>query len=215
VLETELELSPDILKVVYGVMALVNNPSQTDAVFNIADGLRHSDVYQHFIDYAYSQPAVAEILKKRYFAPSPDLDALLHYPEASLGYVYATSMQQANLVPDFYRAIEVEDDYSYIALRLRQTHDIWHIITGFGTDLAGELGLQAFTLAQTHSPLAVTLLAAIVMYVIRTSGPLNQVVDSIQAGWQMGIKAQPFLAQRWEEHWDKSVEEWRSEVNVE
>jgi ubiquinone biosynthesis protein Coq4 len=29
-----------------------------------------------------------------------------------------------------------------------ETHDIWHVVTGFHTDVAGELGLQAFYLAQ-------------------------------------------------------------------
>ncbi|HEY9621585.1 MAG TPA: Coq4 family protein [Crinalium sp.] len=214
-LNVEAELSPDVVKVAQGIVALVNNPGQTDAVFDIADGLRHTEVYQHFIQYAHSQPAVAEILKERYFAPPIDLDALLNYPEDSLGHRYAAAMKAANLVPDFYRKINVEDDYSYIALRMRQTHDIWHIITGFGTDLAGELALQAFTLAQTHSPLAVALLAAIVMHVIKVSGPVNHVVDAIQAGWQMGIKAQPFLAQKWEDDWEKSVSAWRTDVGIE
>ena len=31
--------------------------------------------------------------------------------------------------------------------RLRETHDIVHVLTGFGTDGPGELGLQAFNLA--------------------------------------------------------------------
>ena len=54
--------------------------------------------------------------------------------------------------------IAVQDDASYILLRLRQTHDIWHLITGFGTDVAGELGLKAFELAQTRRPMALVLL---------------------------------------------------------
>ncbi|UBF28996.1 hypothetical protein K9N68_14835 [Kovacikia minuta CCNUW1] len=150
--EIESELPPYILKAVQGFIAFANNPGDTEAVFDMADGLRDTDLYQHFIEYAHTQPAVAQILKERYFAPTPDLEFLLNYPQNSLGYLYASTMKAAQLDPVFYRQIQVEDDYSYIALRMRQTHDIWHLITGFGTDLGGELGLQAFTLAQTHPP---------------------------------------------------------------
>jgi ubiquinone biosynthesis protein COQ4 len=52
-------------------------------------------------------------------------------------------MKQKGFQPDFYRKLDIKDDDSYITIRTGQTHDIWHIITGFGTDLAGEVGLQA------------------------------------------------------------------------
>ena len=212
--ELQSELSPDILKVVQGFITFANNPNQTEAVFDMADGLRHTDLYQQFIEYAHSQPTVAQIIQDRYFGSNLDLETLLCYDKNSLGYVYASTLKEAQLDPYFYRKLKVEDDYSYIALRMRQTHDIWHLITGFGTDLAGELGLQAFTLAQTHSPLAVTILAAAILYTLKSSGPLHDIVDSIQQGWRMGEQAQPFLAQKWEENWDKPLSEWRAELGL-
>jgi len=209
------ELSPHILKAVSGFLIFTDNPSQTEAVFDMADGLRQTDFYTQFIAYAHSQPAIAQMLQERYFAPTADLEQLLTCPPDSLGYHYAAAMKQAGLKPDFYRRLDVEDDYSYIALRMRQTHDIWHIVTGFGTDLAGELGLQAFTLAQTHSPLAVAILAASMMYALKSSTPLNPLVEGIQQGWQIGDKAHPFLAQKWEEQWEKPLSQWRADLNVE
>ena len=41
--------------------------------------------------------------------------------------------------------------------RLRETHDIVHVLTGFGTDGPGELGQQAFNLAKNRSPLVAML----------------------------------------------------------
>lgn len=124
-------------------------------------------------------------------------------------------MKRAGLQPDFYRQLDVEDDYSYIAMRLRQTHDFWHIITGFGTDLAGEVGLHAFTLAQLRSPLAVAIIAASVTYALKSSSPLNLLVEKIQQGWQMGENAHPLLAQKWEEDWEKPLSQWRFDLKVE
>lgn len=214
-LDLPLERSPHILKAVRGFIAFTNNPNQTEAVFDMADGLRQTDLYQQFIEYAHSQPAIDQIIQERYLAPTADLERLLNCPQGSLGYHYAAEMKRAGLQPDFYRKLAVEDDYSYIALRMRQTHDVWHIITGFGTDLAGELGLQAFTLAQTHSPLAVAILAASLMYALKSSSPLNPLIESMQQGWRMGENAHPFLAQKWEERWEKPLSEWRADLKVE
>lgn len=214
-LELPAELSPHILQTVRGFIAFANNPNQTEAVFDMADGLRQTDLYQQFLEYAHSQPTVAQIIQERYFASAPDLEQLLNSPQDSLGYHYAAEMKRAGLQPDFYRKLNLEDDYSYIALRMRQTHDVWHVITGFGTDLAGELGLQAFTLAQTRSPLAVTILASSIMYALKSSTPLSPLVERMQQGWQMGENADPFLAQKWEEHWEKPLAQWRADLKVE
>lgn len=208
-------IPPHILKAVTGFIAFANNPNQTEAVFDMADGLRQTDLYEQFIEYAHSQPVVNQIIRERYFAPIVDLEQLLNYPQGSLGYQYSGAMKRAGLQPDFYRKIAVEDDYSYIALRLRQTHDIWHIITGFGTDLAGEVGLQAFTLAQMRSPLAVALMAAAIAHALKSSCPLSPLVEKMHQGWRMGENAQPFFAQKWEEDWEKPLSDWRTDLNVE
>ncbi|MBW4444127.1 MAG: hypothetical protein KME10_23460 [Plectolyngbya sp. WJT66-NPBG17] len=181
----------------------------------IADGLRQTDLYLQFIEYAHSHPAITQILQERYFSSTPDLDELLNCPQDSLGFHYAAEMKRTGLQPDFYRKITVEDDYSYIALRMRQTHDIWHIVTGFGTNFADEMGLQAFTLAQTRSPLAVAILAATIIYALKSSTPLNPLVERMQQGWRMGENAHPFLAQKWEKYWEKPLSEWRADLNIE
>lgn len=210
-----LDVPEHTLKVVKGFIAFANDPSQTEAVFDMADGLRQTDLYEQFIQHAHSQPAVTQLIQERYFAPIVDLEQLLYYPHNSLGYHYAATMKRAGLQPDFYRKIAVIDDYSYIALRLRQTHNIWHIVTGFGTDLASEVGLQAFTLAQVRSPLAVAIMTASIVYALKSSSPLNPLVQRMQQGWQMGENAHPFFAQKWEEAWEKPLSEWRLDLKVE
>jgi ubiquinone biosynthesis protein COQ4 len=108
----------------------------------------------------------------------------------------------------------VEDDATYIALRRSQTHDIHHMITGFGTDLPSELGLQAFEFAQMRSPLALTLLASGAVHALSKPVELEHTIHLMHKGWQMGLKAKPFMAQKWEDHWEKSVTEWREELAV-
>ena len=48
---------------------------------------------------------------------------------------------------------------AYVIQRLRQTHDLWHVVTGYDTDPASEVALQAFTYAQLRAPGSLVLAA--------------------------------------------------------
>ncbi|MGL4618329.1 MAG: Coq4 family protein, partial [Chroococcidiopsis sp.] len=43
---------------------------------------------------------------------------------------------------------------------------------------------------------------------------LPQLLQAIAQGWKMGMSAKPFIAQKWEEAWEKPVSQWRRELNV-
>lgn len=197
-----------------GFMEFVKNPGNTESVFDIAEAMGHTEATIASVNYLKSIPEVAKIIQERYIAPSPNLQELLKLPQGTLGYAYSSYLVKANFDPEFYRKVVIQDDFSYIALRIRQTHDIWHTVTGFGTDVLGEIGLQAFQLAQNHSPLAVMLLAGALLNTIRNSSNLNALMQVIDRGYRMGLQAKPFLAQKWEEGWDKPLVEWRSNLGI-
>lgn len=196
-------------------VALTQNPADFAAIYDIDAMLRQTPLAALSVEYLKTQPGMVEIIRDRYLSPTPDLDALLTYPIGSLGYTFASHLRDNGFDPAFYRQISVEDDVTYITLRRSQTHDIHHIITGFGTDLASEIGLQAFELAQMRSPLAIALLASGIINAISHPSALEHTMQMIQQGWQMGLKAKPLMAERWEGHWEKTVTELQAELNVE
>lgn len=203
------------LKALDSFITLTQNPADFTAIYDIDAVLRQTPLTSMSVNHLKAQPGMAEMIRDRYLAPVPDLDALLSYPSDSLGYVYASHLKANGFDPAFYRQIDVQDDATYIALRRSQTHDIHHMITGFGTDLPSELGLQAFELAQMRSPLAITLLASGIVNAVMHPEVLERTMSLIQTGWQMGLKAKPLMAQKWEDHWETSIAEWRAELAVE
>lgn len=46
---------------------------------------------------------------------------------------------------------EIDHPVAWFGRRIRDTHDIWHTLTGYGRDALGELCLVAFSYAQTRS----------------------------------------------------------------
>jgi len=201
----------DLLGVIRGAIALVIDPSKTESVYDVEDGLRHRRATTLAVEFVKQDPDVAQIFADRYLAEPPDLAQLAQLPAGSLGRTYAEYLRDSGFEADFYRALDVEDDTSYFLLRMRQTHDIWHLVAGFNTDVSGELGLKAFELAQTRRPLSAVLLSGGVLSAVfkapETIGPL---LEQIAIGYRLGATAKPFLAQRWEAHWERSLDDWRA-----
>lgn len=206
----------DYLQTLKGVVTLLREPGKTDSVYDVEEGLRNIKAAKLSADFLKSKPEVAAIIAERYLAPEPDMEALLKLPKESLGYGYASYLTEAGFDPNFYRKIQVVDDVSYVFLRIRQSHDIWHIITGMKTDVIGELGLKGFELAQTRRPMSIILLAGGLLRTLLSSPEdLDMLLDRIAVGYRMGAKAKPFMAQKWEENWEKPVSEWRAELGIE
>jgi ubiquinone biosynthesis protein COQ4 len=205
----------DILVVFKGVLSLIKDPQQTDSVYDIEDGLKQSAAMAAATRYMLAQPEIFALAKEGYLATTPDIPKLLEYPQDSLGYAYANYIHTAGFDPSFYRSMLVADDTSYLLLRLRQTHDIWHVITGFSTNVPGELGLKAFELAQTRRTMAGILIAGgFLKCLLQTPEELDELLNNISRGYRTGLQAKPLLAQKWEENWDKSLSEWRSELGI-
>ena len=155
------------------------------------------------------------LIRDRYIPPAYDLNKLLMYPENSLGYVYATTMKKAGFDPNLHAGMTAESEAQYVELRLSQTHDIWHIVTGFDASPIGEIGLQAFHLSQFPYPLATMLMANGLMYsTLLSPEELPPLLEAIAQGWQMGKTTRALFAQKWEEAWDKPLVQWQRELNI-
>lgn len=210
----DLSLS-DSLKALNSFITLTQNPATFDAIYDLDEVLRKTHLSLISIDHLKAQPGMAAIMQERYLGPTPDLQALLTLPPESLGYQFAVHLTANRFDPEFYRKRDVVDDISYISLRRSQTHDIHHIVTGFGTDLSGELGLQAFQMAQLKSPIAIAIMTAGIVNALGNSPVLNTHMQQIFWGWDMGLKAKPLMAQKWEDHWETPLAQWRAELGVE
>ncbi|MBE9208625.1 hypothetical protein IQ244_19200 [Nostoc sp. LEGE 06077] len=214
-LERHQRLSADFKVILKALVNLYRDPTNLDYVYDIEDGLHDSKAAKSSVNWLKTQSAIEQLIQERYIAPHPDIEKLLQYPETSLGYAYASYIQKNGFDPGFYRPIKVEDDISYLTLRMRQTHDIWHVVTGFKTDGLGEIGLKAFEMAQTRRNLAFVLVGVSLLgTLVKSPDQLPNLLEQITLGYKMGSTAKPLLTQKWEEHWDKPLSEWRDKLDI-
>ena len=62
-------------------------------------------------------------------SPQYDLEALIAYPPGSLAHTYARLLQSQGLQPHFYPDLPLDDDESYVIMRMRKTLDLHHVVT--------------------------------------------------------------------------------------
>lgn len=159
-----------------------------------------------------------------------DLDALLAKEKGTLGGAYARFMRGRGLDPNDIPSVDPEnrgDDFDFVIAHLYETHDLWHVVTGYATDLPGELGLQAFYLAQQPSPLAATLVTSGLLgatgRMVRRSlatgvGPTaavaeaSTIIDAVSSGWQRGRVATGLIGRDWKTEWDRPLTDLRRDL---
>ena len=136
-------------------------------------------------------------------------------PLGSLGRCYSDQLLNQEINPDtLIDPRPVTDESDYITHRLKETHDIIHILTGFGVDGIDELGLQGFNLAQTRAPLAVMLIFGGMLSALQNGEPLAPMLSALARGFQLGLDAELVIAYKLEEGWHKPLEEWRKDLNI-
>lgn len=204
------------LRMVKSFWSLSQDPNKLGEVFNIADRGANLKVLTEVANVARRDPQGKKALDEGTRLGEIDLEKLKKLPEGTLGRVFAEHMIENKLDPkDIPVPSHEAGDVRYVKTHLRETHDIWHVVTGFHTDVAGEIGLQAFYLAQLPSRLSAMLISMAFLHLAtKTMAPRDAIMTEIMRGWALGKKARPFFGYRWADRWSTPLEEVRKELGV-
>jgi ubiquinone biosynthesis protein Coq4 len=160
-------------------------------------------------------PGGTALLDERYPPLQPDLEALRQLPPGSLGRRYADLIVALGYDPEFFRPRDISSDDRWLTQRIATTHDIHHVITGFGTGPDGENGVLAITACQIGFPGYVLLTTAGQLASFRFQPERFPGLSAAVAhGHAIARQAACLAAVRWEEGWEKPVRQWRRELGI-
>ncbi len=189
---------------------LIAEPDNTEEVLafsNLINAGRRDDRLHFFYDDPRGQRLYDE--KRAIDSTSVDLAKFLQLPEGTLGRAYATFMTSHGLTPNVFDGPPEDvrnEQASFVIQRMRQTHDLWHVVTNCETDPAGEVALQAFTFAQVRAPSSAFLAMAGMLRTVRKN---RQIVRDVVRLYRAGAAAEKLVVFPWEDHWATPLTEVR------
>ena len=138
-------------------LRLLRDPNRLDQVF-VLDRATPPHVADLIVRAACAHGDGRRAMKERHRV-AVDLARLRSMATGTFGRHVADFYDDNGLTPAAIPTIDALDDTSYVTAHLYETHDVWHVATGFGTSVAEELGLQAVYAAQFPGRLASILIA--------------------------------------------------------
>ena len=203
------------LRAIASGVRLVRDPSRLDQVFELADGVATRERVIPIVNEIKKDPRAVRAFAARKRLGRPDLAELARLPEGTLGRAFADHMRANGLDLAAIPLLDSSDEVAFFRAHMYETHDVWHVVTGFGTDLPGELGLQAFYLAQLPGRLpAVLVSGALLNTAIYAWDEKEPRLREIVRGWLLGRRAQPLFGQDWASLWEVPLPELRARFGI-
>jgi ubiquinone biosynthesis protein COQ4 len=205
------------LQAIRAFTALVKDPNQTERIFKMGELLRKKYAGGPVpppLKLIFENDDFKKIYEARY-NPQIDLPALRSLPPETFGGSLARFLDLNGFEANAFPLVGDDAPLMYLISRLRQTHDLWHVLTGYGTGVPSELALQGFTMAQVGSVVSAMIIAGGILHTIMFNLPeLRNTFDLIVEGYQRGKRARPLLYVKWEELWDQNLEELRAKFDL-
>ncbi|MCP5164209.1 MAG: hypothetical protein H6990_04000 [Pseudomonadales bacterium] len=202
--------------------ALIADPQATGEVFRIIEALKGNAIL-HAVQRLRSAPEGRALLDEK-----PDILPLLNdraalraLPGGSLGRAYlhfveARDISAEGLVAaseEAPREREQDPDARWLADRLRDIHDLQHVVCGYGPDELGELCLLAFMHAQTPNR-GIGFIIFMARRQFRRTNPQIDIDACVAEGRRTGECAPWFAQCRWEGLMAEPLEALRRALGV-
>ena len=202
------------------IRALVRDPEDTEQVFKTIAAISGKAIYRAYLRFGLTKSG-QEILdgKIQLLDTLKDRGKLAQYPDGSLARAYLEFTKKQHLTAD--GLVTASDQVTkniqdpkvlLFSTRIRDSHDLWHTLTGYNRDVLGEACLLAFTYAQTRNKGAavLTLVGAYKLHRAIGSG----VYDAIWQAYRDGKRATWLPAQRFEQILPLDIELARSMLTI-
>lgn len=199
---------------------LVADPDDTAQVFSLIEALGDGALRRVTRRFA-GTPTGGRLLQERPHLASllADWDALAAMPQGSLGREYLAFCQREGIRAEgleqaadqgSHRELSRSADEEFVGTRLRDMHDLWHVVGGYHADLVGEAGVLAMTVPQTGNPgIAVIVLTALVL-----ESPIPGARRLILRSLQRGRSCAWLPAQDWEALLPQPLDSVRQQLEV-
>ncbi|MBT4160148.1 MAG: hypothetical protein HOC70_10535 [Gammaproteobacteria bacterium] len=208
------------LEALRALRRLIKDPKETDQVFVVIKAMSGNSIERAFEKFRETETGRRILTEQRQLLTClQNRELLRSYPQQSLAAAYLHFVETGQLTADGLvdaSAVDetvIEDpDLRLFAERMRDQHDLWHALTGYGMDPFGEVCLLAFTYAQTQNR-GLGLITLVGMAKIATEMGAG-VIKATWHSYRVGKKAAWLPAQDWETLLQQPLDEVRQQLGI-
>lgn len=203
------------------LQALIADPEDTKQVFTIMRALTGKSFYKQYLKFKANETGQRILTQERDLLQTlANREALMALPEGSLGKTYIDFMEREGITAE--GLVEASEDaytdftdknMERYAMRTREMHDLWHVVTGYGRDGLGEVCVVAFSYAQTKS-LGFAAIALMGAYDFSRKFPGNRIFRAAWQAYRTGRHAKWFPGQDWEHLLTLPLTDVRTMLNI-
>ena len=186
------------IKALRALLQLFKDKEDTSLVFEIMRALSGNSLPKSY-DRLISTPQGGAIAYRRQELATvlSDCGYLQRLPEGSVGRAYLDFVTRENISAEGLvaesrkgqdKGIDAEHPYAWYGRRMRDVHDLWHVLTGYGRDAIGEACIVGFSYPQTRS-LGFGLIAVGGALKLRSALPGQPILRAVWEAYQNGRKA--------------------------
>ena len=198
---------------------LINDPERTELVFVIIKAMSGNSLEKSFDRFSKTGTGKQILAEQRHLLGTLQNQAALRQMNAnSLGRHYLDFVESEQITADGLVEASQTDDFiqdpelRLFGERMRDSHDLWHVVTGYGRDTFGEACLLAFTYAQTQNRgLGIITLVGMIK-IARQLGP--EVKKAVWQAYRAGKLASWLPAQDWESLLHRPIEDVRQLLGI-
>lgn len=200
---------------------LFADPEATGEVFIIINALAGWRSYERLFRRVLADPAGRRVLERenQLVELLGDHERLATMPAGSLGRAYLDFVRAEQISADGLVAASETNETEFVdaragtlGQRLRDSHDLWHVLTGYGRDLVGEAALLAFTYGQTRN-LGLAFIVVMALLRGRAEG-LHGLPSLYWRSYRRGVRAALLPAVDWESEMTRPLEELRLDLRL-
>jgi ubiquinone biosynthesis protein COQ4 len=201
---------------------LLAHPEETGEVFRIIEALKGGSLTQALQRLSTTDAGRRMIAARpRLVERLEDRAALARLPEGSLGRAYLDFVERQQISAEGLveasmeapRGEHLEPEERWMGDRLRDIHDLQHVLTGYGPDELGELCLLEFMRTQTPNR-GISFIVFMGRRKYREVAPELPVEDCVREGRELARASGWLVGIEWEDRLGDSLESLRRELDL-
>lgn len=190
------------------------SPQRADFVAVNGETVGHY-AYKNIICEMKKSQSGRQILSSRPRVNKATLETAKLCPKGSFGYAYSKFMQAKIFSPEERPPIRFldNDEDAYVAMRMREVHDFWHVIFDCPTSVSGELALKLVEFVQTRNPLC-AFSAILAPIRLNSEDRMYLYKYAYPRAYSAGMRASILMSLNYESNFHRQLDELRAEWTI-